>query len=325
MAVHETETGKKVALNRARGAGNKSLALYTESLVALLSASSTTTAFEDLVALMAQTFPLAAPALYVGLDPEELRVFSVLDAELDGHAEARSQAGSNRYDYRRVVVGGHPPVIAGRRVLSVVDQRGLKVTLLINSGKHDTIFDEWVKILAPAVSKMMDNEQLRRMAFRDGLTGVFNYRAFNDMLDAEWERAERYAGTFSVIMLDVDWFKKINDNFGHQVGDEVLEAVAGILKQSCRRSDLVFRYGGEEVAILMPNTGLDKAGMMAERIRQRVCGIVFDGDLNVSVSLGVSQYSQGLDAREIVRNADKSLYKAKKNGRNRVEVFEVIL
>ncbi len=295
-------------------------ALFAESMLILLSSTSSEQAYQDLVSLMAQSFPLAAVSLYVADLSERVRVFSALDCDCGGAGDMERVLGNMPSSYQRVVVGGYPPVIQNRVDFPLLsDARGF-VILSVNVGNHVQLFSDWTRFLAPAVRKLMEISQLRRLAYKDGLTGVFNHRAFDDMLYAEWERSRRYGDPFALIMLDIDWFKKINDNFGHQIGDMVLTTIGGTIKQSIRKSDIAFRYGGEEFAVIMPNTALEQAGMLAERIRQAVEENDFGDDLSVTVSLGVSHYDDGIAAEEIVSNADRGLYRAKNNGRNRVEV-----
>ncbi len=297
------------------------LALFTESMVALLSSTTTHSAFVDLVSLMGQTFPLAAPSVYVLQETGAAKVYSVLERDQGGRDDAVRVLGTKQFSYVRLQIGGHPPMLKERLDLTLMGSSQVRVIVSINSGIHDEIFREWVKLLAPAVAKMMDNEQLRDLAFRDALTGVMNYRAFREMVQAECDRCCRYNTTFSLIMLDIDWFKRINDRFGHQMGDSVLRDVAVRLLQCVRKSDLVFRYGGEEFAILMPHTDLEKALNLAERIRRAVERMRFGGDTGITVSLGVSQYEDGLAPHDLVKRSDRGLYLAKEKGRNRTETL----
>ena len=137
------------------------------------------------------------------------------------------------------------------------------------------------------------------------------------------QNAERYENVFSLIILDIDFFKKFNDNFGHQSGDAVLRQVSSILKKNVRSTDIVCRYGGEEISIILPNSNNDEAINTA----QKLCNIVAENkfklsnnrESNVTISLGVSTYkADGTTPAEIIEAADKRLYNAKNNGRNRV-------
>ncbi len=301
---------------------SRNLALFTESMVSFLSSKNSHQAFMDLVSLMGQTFPLAAPALYIESPGFPGRVFTMLEPGGGGEHEAEKVFGKKHYSYEKVLVGGHPPIARLRKDYSIMNTTGARVTLCINSGIHDEIFREWVKILTPAVAKLMDHELLMHMAYRDGLTGLFNYRAFDEMLRAEEDRSSRYRTNFSLMMIDIDHFKRVNDGYGHPIGDMVLKALAEKLGQCVRRSDRVFRYGGEEFAIILPHTGLEKARKLAERIRTTVERMSFIGGLQITISIGISQYSDGVTPGDLVKRADMGLYLAKNRGRNMVGTVE---
>jgi len=297
-----------------------SLALFTESVMCLLSSPTAHGAMVDLVSLMGQTFPQAAPSLYVTAG-SETQVYSVLDYEQGGAEDARRVLKGRSGSYTAVSVGGRPPLIGHRMDLPVAGGPKARVTLSINSGIHDGIFREWVKILTPAVTKLMDHEALLHLAYRDALTGLLNYRALEEMLKVEHDRASRYGTSFSLMMADIDHFKKINDTYGHQIGDVVLKSLAQRLAGCVRKSDRVFRYGGEEFSILLPHTGLAKAGKLAGRIRFEVEQTDFIAGLKITVSIGISEHRDGLTPTGLVEQADRGLYLAKERGRNRVEAM----
>ncbi len=162
-------------------------------------------------------------------------------------------------------------------------------------------------------------EQARRMAFVDGLTGVYNRRYFEQRILEELERAARYSGGLSVIMLDIDHFKRINDEFGHLLGDEVLRHLSTILTQQLRKVDVVCRYGGEEFSILVPQTTGEHALGVAEKLRKVIADWNFPGvPRPVTVSIGVADFpGNGATRDELVKAADAALYGAKQAGRNR--------
>ncbi len=303
---------------------SRPLALFTESIMSLLTSHNTYGAFADVVSLMGQTFPLAAPALYVDARGHEMRAYSVIDALEGGDNDSARVLGSKRYAYTRVLAGGQAPYNPARLDITLMKSPYAQVTLSINPGVHEEIFYEWAKYLTPAIAKLMDNELLLNMAFRDGLTGLLNYRAFSEILMTEWERARRYKSTFSLMMIDIDHFKRINDDYGHPTGDLVLVSIASRLQNRLRKSDMVFRYGGEEFMVLLPQTGIYKASLLAERIRSFVEKMRFPGDIGVTISIGVCQYQDGLTSTDLVKQADTGLYLAKGKGRNRVEIFKDI-
>lgn len=172
----------------------------------------------------------------------------------------------------------------------------------------------------------LENIRLYKMAITDSLTGLYVHRYFQIKLAEERERAFRYGLPLSLIVTDIDHFKKFNDNYGHQIGDRVLKAVAECLQQSCRVSDTVARYGGEEFAIILPHTDREDSLKLAERLRVAVeeNKVPYkDGFLTVTISLGVMTAEPGekLDNQTMVKQADQALYQAKERGRNRVVAY----
>ncbi len=164
---------------------------------------------------------------------------------------------------------------------------------------------------------------LRRLARRDALTGLLNRRAMDDLLADEAHRAHRLGSSFSVLMIDVDHFKAINDRDGHAAGDRALQHLASLLSGQMRDIDRVGRYGGEEFVALLPGTALDEAAALAERLRERVDTVPLsweDNLLRLSVSIGVAQWrGEGDSEQALLARADAALYRAKARGRNLVE------
>ena len=167
--------------------------------------------------------------------------------------------------------------------------------------------------------------QLRELANRDALTGLHNRRFFDSEI-AMALNGQRTVDSLCLLIIDIDHFKRINDQFGHQAGDHVLARLAGILTSHCRPSDVVCRYGGEEFAILMPDISIANAGKRAERIRQAFANmpVSFDGQqLKLSLSIGIAAYPAHAIATELlIGRADQALYRAKAAGRNRVLTYE---
>ena len=171
---------------------------------------------------------------------------------------------------------------------------------------------------------METNRRLELLSITDGLTKLHNHRHFQDELARAFEESQRYKRPLSLAMIDIDFFKKVNDTYGHAVGDEVLKAVAQLYKESVRSTDLVARYGGEEFTIMMPETELDDAITFAEQIRALIESTSIDtqsGPLKITVSIGVASVprSQVNSSKELIVAADKTLYRAKKSGRNQVQ------
>jgi len=175
-------------------------------------------------------------------------------------------------------------------------------------------------ICAAAIQNASYFDRMKQLAYVDGLTGIHNRRYFEMRIVEELERAGRFQGRMSVIMVDIDNFKRVNDEFGHLLGDEVLRLVAGILKQQLRKSDLLCRYGGEEFALVVPETTGENAVRVAEKLRRQVENHHFPGvPRPVTISCGVADYpTHGISRDEVVAAADNALYTAKQTGRNRV-------
>lgn len=164
------------------------------------------------------------------------------------------------------------------------------------------------------------HDRLERLSITDVLTGIYNRTKGDEVLEQELSRSRRYRSPLSVILLDLDNFKKINDTLGHGTGDEVLRRVGGVLNQGVRDSDVAARWGGEEFLIVCPECELGAAVELAERLRLLLEGHSFGPGLVIQASFGVAQ-ARPEDTREsLVDRADKALYRAKHHGRNRVEI-----
>jgi diguanylate cyclase (GGDEF)-like protein len=164
---------------------------------------------------------------------------------------------------------------------------------------------------------------LRELSTRDSLTGLINHREFHRQLTEEVERSRRYGRPFSLLMLDIDHFKTINDTYGHLAGDKALRALAALIRGEVRPTDLAARYGGEEFALVLPETAAPGALTLAERLRARVAGhaiaLTADQTISLTVSIGLASFPEDKDAvQKLVSAADQALYVAKSGGRNRV-------
>ena len=174
-------------------------------------------------------------------------------------------------------------------------------------------------ICATSIQNAHYVERVKQLAYLDGLTGIFNRRFFELRIMEEIERARRYGTGMSVIMADIDHFKRLNDEFGHLLGDEVLRQVSSVFHEQVRKIDVVCRYGGEEFAILLTQTNAEQALIVAEKLRKIVQGWQFPGvPRTVTISAGVSAYpDHGTTRDDLMRAADSGLYAAKQAGRNR--------
>ncbi len=211
----------------------------------------------------------------------------------------------------------------------------------LRSGAYDYLLKpvEDVEVLLTAVNRAIHKrnleiknkrliEQLEEMAIRDSLTGLYNFRQLQAFLDDELIRSERYGHAFCLLVIDIDHFKAINDTHGHQFGDHVLKKLGEIMSKACRSTDRVFRYGGEEFVIIMPETGDDEAVVAVHRLMDAVRSHTFVSDeqrAKITVSIGGASFPfQSIDKVGLIKLADQALYRAKEMGRNRFILKEVI-
>lgn len=169
----------------------------------------------------------------------------------------------------------------------------------------------------------LDEQMLHDLATRDGLTRLYNHRMFYTMLEDEITRSQRYRRLVAMLLIDIDHFKRVNDTYGHVAGDRILEGVARVLESAARREDKVCRYGGEEIAVILPETDIEAATRLAERLRAAIEETTFHDDagkdIRITVSIGVAELPSSADSlQELVSAADTALYAAKQGGRNRV-------
>ena len=164
------------------------------------------------------------------------------------------------------------------------------------------------------------NKELALLSRMDRLTGIFNRYKLDEMLEKEFLKAKSTNVVFTLIIADLDFFKKMNDTYGHIKGDQILKKTAKILQRNIRDKDILGRWGGEEFLIICPDTKREEAYIIAERIRKNIETYSFDGIKNLTISIGLSEFQASDGINSVLRRADKALYKAKDSGRNRVEM-----
>jgi len=237
----------------------------------------------------------------------------------------------------------HIPILDGEQLVGIVSMRDLihhyqnKLETAFNEARQE--IDDLKKLMSVADGEKIDTliqevQRYKELSLTDYLTGLFNKRYFQTRFIEEVTRARRSSYDLSLIFCDIDYFKRINDRFGHHIGDEVLRITAQILSGSIdelniisrlRKSDIIARYGGEEFVVILPETGKTGAAIAAERLRKKIEKYTFtlDGEkVHITMSFGVTELSPAdKDHTEIIKNADYAMYKAKNSGRNRVMVY----
>lgn len=214
-------------------------------------------------------------------------------------------------------------VVDERRFFAQIEQQSL-VLALVAVAVTLAVFALTVLALRPLIHALLTQKQLFELSYRDSLTGLFNRRYMLAQLDRELARARRYGHRLSLLMLDLDHFKEVNDTHGHQVGDEVLRHFARVARRTVRGSDLLARYGGEEFLLVMPETERDGALEAAERLRAALTGTpiaIGEDRLRVTVSIGIVTYdaaSLPQTKERLIEEADKALYASKDAGRDQV-------
>ncbi|MFN4227190.1 MAG: diguanylate cyclase [Candidatus Ratteibacteria bacterium] len=218
------------------------------------------------------------------------------------------------------------PIIIQDEVKGIIHVDSIKLNAF---SKEDVKF---INLLANEISIIIERTELfskvKEISIKDGLTGCFNRRKFDEDILVEFAKAKRYGRVFSILMIDIDYFKKYNDFYGHQKGDFVLKKMFELWKTNLRSSDFIYRYGGEEFVILLPETDKKSAYFVAEKLRQIVENTEFEGEKEsqpskkITISIGVADSSDAENVENLIKSADKALYNAKKSGRNNVFVSE---
>lgn len=195
-------------------------------------------------------------------------------------------------------------------------------TLCIIDQKPRTFTAQEIAILTHFANLVIGELELRTIAYTDVLTRMLSRRAWYDGVEKEIGRALRQASTMSVLMIDLDHFKQVNDSFGHETGDRVLKKTAKVIDTIVRKHDLAGRLGGEEFAVCLIGAGLETAAAIAERIRQRVSGLVFEElpQMRCTISVGVAELVTEENLDGLLKRADDALYAAKQQGRNQVQI-----
>ncbi|WP_027469649.1 GGDEF domain-containing protein [Deefgea rivuli] len=249
-----------------------------------------------------------------------LRVYNLL-AELGQAKDDYKMAWENRHHYHRLAISDVQQM-AKEKLTSALERRikDLDTQLFVLQTRQENLL---LRQKSSADSELLNT--LRSASLQDPLTGLSNRRHLDQEMPLMYQRCIEEQRAFTTLMLDLDHFKSINDQFGHPIGDEVIRTIAAILLQSCRGGDLVARFGGEEFVLLLPGAMGSTAVEVSERIRKRIeefNWVQFHAELKVTSSIGVAEQIDEPDAKTLLEHADQALYQAKHNGRNRVELYQ---
>jgi len=264
-------------------------------------------------------------------NPPSLMVMAVRSKELilvgdiDTHKKPRikksQRAFAGNYKTNNCVIA---PLICQDRVVGV-----LNLADKIDGDGFDSEDIALIELFSQLVGASIGNiklfEKIQHQATTDGLTGLANHKTFYEILEKELWRSRRYGGQISLIMIDIDNLKKINDTFGHRAGDKVIREISRKIKECIRQIDTAARYGGDEFAVILPNTSLTDAVVVAERMVDSVAHspVIWKKDLiPLSISVGLGQYNADTNPEDITSGSDRALYTAKQEGKNTVRIFE---
>ncbi len=226
---------------------------------------------------------------------------------------------ARKYSSRSCIIA---PMLAGDRVVAVLNLADKRSGAFFDEVNDLPPIEQMSVLVGSAIRNWQLFQEVRIQAKTDAMTGFINHQTFFEELEKEVLRVRRYHGALSILMVDVDNFKLINDVYGHQLGDYILTEIARIIELNVRDTDIPARYGGDEFAVILEQADVARAKLVAERIREMVDAQSFtyeDKKLNLSLSIGVAQYRPGHSVADFVNEADKALYEAKAHGRNRVE------
>jgi diguanylate cyclase (GGDEF)-like protein len=266
--------------------------------------------------LKTSTFNISpSPNIYYMIDTAQTIVLPVVPVDaawIDSPLPVRSWVGA--------------PVIVKGKVIACFSLSKLEPDFYMN--RHAELLSVFAGQAALALQNSRLFSEIQKLAIQDDLTGVFNRRHFLELGEREFNRAQRYERPLSVIMLDIDRFKKVNDTYGHTVGDQVLRVVVERCKSNIREVDILARYGGEEFTIILPEAGPADVQRIAERLRKDIAKMPIStsaGPVNITVSMGAASLSSETpNLAKLIDNADFAMYKAKKIGRNYVCVYDEV-
>ncbi|MBN2271435.1 MAG: sensor domain-containing diguanylate cyclase [Sedimentisphaerales bacterium] len=251
---------------------------------------------------------------------KELMLVGDIDTHNKPVIRKSQRAFAEKYETKNCAIA---PLICQSRVVGVLN---LADKSNADFGEADIALIELLsQLIGASIGNVKLFEKMQRQASTDGLTGLVNHKTFYEILEKELWRSRRYGGRISLIMVDVDNLKRVNDTHGHRAGDRVITEVSRRIKGCIRQIDVAARYGGDEFAVILPNTMLSDAQVVAERVVEAVasCPTSWNGEeIPLSVSVGLGEYDSDTNPEDITSKSDEALYMAKQAGKNTVRVFK---
>ncbi|MBN1816912.1 MAG: sensor domain-containing diguanylate cyclase [Sedimentisphaerales bacterium] len=253
---------------------------------------------------------------------KELMLVSDLETHSRPNIQKTQRAFADNYSTKSCIIA---PLICHNRVIGVLNLTD-KLGAEKFSSEDIAVLELFRQLIGASIGNVKLFEKTQKQAKTDGLTGMLNHRTFYENLEAELRRSQRYGGKISIIMADVDNFKPVNDTFGHRAGDLTIKQISRRLGACIRQIDIAARYGGDEFAVILPNTSLSDAVTVAERMVTMVSEnpVVWEGhEIHLSLSVGVGQFDGASYIGDVTKATDAALYAAKQAGKNTVKVVEM--
>ena len=249
----------------------------------------------------------------------------MLVGDIDRHRRPiirRSQrAFAGNYETKNCAI---VPLVCQDRVVGVLNLAD-KTAAESFGGEDIALIELFSQLIGASIGNIKLFERIQKQATTDGLTGLVNHKAFYEILEKELWRSRRYGGQISLIMVDIDGLKEINDTYGHRAGDKVIKEISRRLRECIRQIDTAARYGGDEFAVILPNTSLNDATVVAQRMVHAVgsCPTTWNKEqIAMSISVGLGQYDADTNPEDITSRSDEALYTAKQAGKNTLRVFQ---
>lgn len=252
---------------------------------------------------------------------KELMLVSDVESYNTPNLSNTKRAFSENYSTQSCIIA---PLLCHNRVVGVLNLTD-KIDSTTFTVEDIAVLELFRQLIGGSIGNVKLFDKTQRQAKSDGLTGMLNHRTFYETLESELRRSQRYGGKLSIIMADVDNFKPVNDNYGHRAGDMAIKQISRRLAACIRQIDIAARYGGDEFAVILPNTSLADAVVVAERMVKMVddSPIIWEGhEIHLSLSVGVGQYDGRTSVGEVTKATDQAMYSAKQAGKNNVKIFE---